>query len=132
MKIGIVLMLMLHYGCVVYESPVGSSTPVTPTTATSMEELQVPPNFSWKPTEPRDMKLEIVTIHGAEFPRTGIVSVYDSDNNLISRGKSGERGEYRTRLTLPSQDVIVEVSCGSITRREEIHANQLGLVQIKM
>ncbi len=124
---------MLHYGCTIYESPLGDPLNESISKdATTMEELNVPSTFNWKPSEPRSMNLEIVTVHGAVFPRTGIVSIYDTNNNLISQGKSGEHGEYRARITLPAQDVIVEVRCGSITRRKQVPADQLGLLQIEM
>ncbi len=132
MKIGIVLLLMLHYGCTIYETATGVVTEQNSEPPTTMKELNVPSSFTWRPSEPRDMSLEIVTVHGAAFPRTGVVSVYDSQNNLISQGTSGDQGRYRARITLASKDVIVEVKCGSITRRKQVAADQLGFIQIEM
>ncbi len=120
----LLLLVLVLYSCTIYPSSDQDAEKENSSAVTSMNELQVPSDFTWKPSAAIELKVELLTVKGEPLSRRAVVSVSKysgkEDSELITKGMSGENGMYRSRLILSKGFYIVKVSCGQISREKKV------------
>ncbi len=118
----IIIAVLILQTCTIYTSPINSNEEEN-VPATTMDELQIPPGFTWSTSVPMELTVEILTAEGLPFQGQAAVSLYrdfEDERSLILTAFSDEKGIFKSHFTLNKNYHVVSVNCNGTVYEKRV------------